>query len=82
MPDFEREDFKQQHWRKSPQWSLLTRPHAELVARDCYVWDIISGPCAAMNATNAHRNATCAPALGRSIPSGAAVQQSVVCVLT
>lgn len=55
----ERADFHQRHWRKSPQWSSLTRSHAELITRDRYVWGIISGPCAAMRAFYPQRNAWC-----------------------
>ena len=39
--------FRQEHWRKSAQWSALVRKHAQVVADDVAVADVFSKTCRA-----------------------------------
>ena len=39
--------FRQEHWRKSAQWSALVRKHAQVVADDVQVADVFSKTCRA-----------------------------------
>ena len=50
--------FRKEHWRKSSQWSMYIRPHAQLVAEDEYVWSRVKRGCYAVNETS---GTECAP---------------------
>ena len=39
--------FRQEHWRKSAQWSALVRKHAQVVADDVQIADVFSKTCRA-----------------------------------
>ena len=39
--------FRQEHWRKSAQWSALVRKHAQVVADDVQIADLFSKTCRA-----------------------------------
>ena len=39
--------FRQEHWRKSAQWSALVRKHAQVVADDVAIADLFSKTCRA-----------------------------------
>ena len=39
--------LRKEHWRKSAQWSSLTRKHARVVADDVAVADIFAKTCRA-----------------------------------
>eukprot|EP00208_Stichococcus_sp_RCC1054_P002801 CAMPEP_0206137708 /NCGR_PEP_ID=MMETSP1473-20131121/2776_1 /ASSEMBLY_ACC=CAM_ASM_001109 /TAXON_ID=1461547 /ORGANISM="Stichococcus sp, Strain RCC1054" /LENGTH=539 /DNA_ID=CAMNT_0053530909 /DNA_START=217 /DNA_END=1833 /DNA_ORIENTATION=- len=46
-PSFERPFLRKSDWRKSSQWSMLIRPHAEVLVAETHIWDVITPMCEA-----------------------------------
>lgn len=51
--------FRQEHWRKSAQWSALVRKHAQVVADDVQIADLFSKTCRAGIDTKSGVEYTC-----------------------
>lgn len=44
-PGMELNNFTREHWRKSPQWTMLTRKHAQLISDDVHVRPVFERHC-------------------------------------